>query len=150
MTGSHTNHKCRAMESHFLAVKRACARLTKVASAEALATAGLPGAQAQALLMLSQLNGCKIGELGKTLGLGKPATTTLVSRMEKAKLLRRRADKADARANTIELTPTGRKALAKVKRMIAAFDERLVHGFSPHEIEVIETYLARAARIEKL
>ena len=138
------------MDSHFLALKQACARLTKVASAEAQAAAGLHGAQAQALLMLPERGGCKISHLGKRLDLGKPATTTLVARMEKASLLCRRPADDDARASILELTPAGRKARTKVTWMIAAFDRALVDGFTAREVKVIETYLARAGQLEKL
>ena len=138
------------MRSHFLYLKRACARLTRVASAEAQATTGLHGAQAQALLVLSEMDECRISDLGNRLDLGKPATTTLVERMEKENLVSRESDQNDARVRFVRLTPDGREAVGSVARMISAFDAKLLDGFNPQEIEVIERYLDRAIRLEGL
>lgn len=138
------------MADYFLSLKAACARVTKVASAEAQASAGIYGAQAQALLILSRLDGCKISELARQLDLGKPAATTLVERMEKAGLIHRRPDKDDARASLLDLTQNGRGALAEVKRMISALDQRLVSGFDAQERAVIARFLAQASTFETL
>lgn len=136
------------MHSYFLALKSACARLTKVATAEALSKAGVYGAQAQALLILSQLNDCKIVELANRLELGKPAATTLVSRMEKADLICRKSDQGDGRASVLGLTPKGRKALTGVKEMISAFDQKLTSDFSAQELVIISKFLTRAAQLD--
>lgn len=136
------------MQSHFLALEKACAQLTKVAGAQA--AADVHGAQAQALLLLSERETCRISELGHALNLGKPATTILVRRMEKTGLICRAPNTEDARAISIGLTPSGRDALGKVGQMIARIDQALLCGFSPRETEIIETYLRRAARIDTL
>ena len=138
------------MRSHFLDLKRACARLTKVASAEAQSRVGLHGAQAQALLVLSELDACRISDLASRLDLGKPATTTLVERMEKENLVSRAPDQRDARARFIRLTPEGRSAVSRVIEMISDFDATLVEGLSAQEVEIIERYLDRAAKLERL
>lgn len=138
------------MRSHFLSLKRACARLTKLASAEAQSRVGLHGAQAQALLVLSELDGCRISDLGARLDLGKPATTTLVERMEKENLISRATDEHDARARVVWLTPVGRAAVGRVTEMISGFDATLVDGFSAQEVDVIERYLERAAKLGRL
>ena len=138
------------MDSPFLALKRACTRLTKFASAEAQARTGLYGAQAQALLVMSEYDGCKISELARLLDLEKPAATTLVRRMEKANLLCRKTHALDARASRLELTQQGHEALAGVKQMIATLDQRLMGGFDSKETAVIMRFLVQASRIDRL
>lgn len=135
------------MISYFLNLKSACSRLTKVATTAAQANAGIHGAQAQALLLLSQLGDCKISELATRLGLGKPAATTLVVRMEKAGLLRRGFDKNDARARILELTPKGRTALNGVNQMIVSLDQELTTGFSAQELEIVARFLRQASQL---
>ncbi len=136
------------MTSYFLALKSACARLTKVATAEAQSRAGVYGAQAQALLILSRLEACKIIELAKQLDLGKPAATTLVARMEKADLVCRKPDPDDGRASVLHLTSKGRMALKDVKLMISAFDQRLTNDFNERELAVVSRFLAQAVLLD--
>lgn len=136
------------MTNYFLTLKSACARITKVATAEAQRHAGVHGAQAQALLFLHQLGSCKISELASHLDLGRPAATTLVARMEKAGLLRRQPDPQDARASLVELTGNGRDTVANVTRVIASLNHRLTDGYSDQELETISNFLINAARLE--
>ncbi len=138
------------MDSLFLSLKFACANATKLASASAQARTGLHGAQAPALFMLSIRGSCRIGELAEDLELGKPATTTLVARMEKAKLISRKADQDDARASLIELTKRGRGIADEIAAMIAGFDKTLVDGFSGPERAVIQRFLGRISQLETL
>ncbi len=123
--------------------------MTKVADAEAQAQAGIHGAQAQALLVLSRLGGCTISQLAAHLELGKPAASTLVARMEAAGLLTRQPDRDDARATILVLTANGDKALRDVKQLISDLDQRLTRGFSQQEREVVARFLSQAAQIDK-
>ena len=138
------------MDAIFLSLKHACARVTKLAAATAQAHTGLHGAQAPALLMLSIHGGRKISELARDLEIGKPAATTLVNRMEKAGLVKRRPDKDDARASVIELAGRGRCIADDVAIMIGNFDAALIEGFSAREIETIRRFLVRASGIAVL
>lgn len=138
------------MKSNFLSVKRACARLTRVASIEAQARIGVYGAQAQALLTLAQMGECQISELGDLMGLGKSAMTTLVGRMVKENLISRSTSKNDARVQLVRLTTSGWASCRSVEKMIADFDAVLLGGFTAKEVEVIECYLERMSKLERL
>jgi len=64
--------------------------------------------------------------LAGAIGLDRSATTRYATRLEEAGLLRRTVDPNDARATQLELTATGRAAIAKMRRTLsAAFDELL-------------------------
>jgi len=135
------------MQSYFLKLKRTCTHLTKVATAEAKSQAGVFGAQAQALLKIAELDGCKISELSHHLELGKSGLTTLVDRLEKQDLVIRESDPDDARATILRLTNKGVRTHGSVLKMVDQLDSRLIDGFSENEIKIIDKFLMQAARL---
>jgi len=136
------------LESLFLAVKSGCARLTKLATAAAQEQAGVFGAQALALLALQARGEVRISELAAMLDLQKPATTTLVARLEAEGLVTRNEDRDDARAACVRLTRKGEETAAKVGVMIAGFDDILSEGFTAEELETVKRFLTRIAVLE--
>lgn len=60
--------------------------------------------------------GLRMTDLAKAVVLTKSGLTSLVDRMEKAKLIERRADPQDRRATRIHLTSTGKAKLAEASR----------------------------------
>ncbi len=134
----------------FLSVKAGCARLTKLATAAALADTGVHGAQALALLALEGQGPMKISDLATALDLQKPAATTLAVRLEDEGFVCRKADAADARATCLELTPLGRDKASRVGPMIAGFDATLSEGFSEKERDTIRRFLERIMSLDRL
>ena len=79
---------------------------------------GVDGVDATLYPVLSGL--ARIGptsatELALTIGVDRSATTRYATRLESAGLIARTPDPADARATMLELTPAGRKAVAKMR-----------------------------------
>jgi DNA-binding MarR family transcriptional regulator len=78
---------------------------------------GLHPGQAMCLRFLSANDGITQRDLAGALHVARPTVTKMLNSMEKAGLVRRRTDAADARLTCVELTPAGR---AEEKRMNAA------------------------------
>lgn len=132
----------------FFTLKKACARLTRAASAEAMARAGVPGAQAQALVFLNSMETRRISDLAAGLNLEKPAATALVGRLERAGFVSRAPDPRDARASILSLTPTGTRIAHEVLEMIGELDARLLDAFSEKERAIIAAFLNSVSRLD--
>src|SRR5438309_9527712 len=76
------------------------------------ALTGVPAAQLSALSVL--MGGQRtLGELAAAEQVRPPTMSALVSQMERAGLVRRVGDSADARVVRVAMTPTGRRVLAQ-------------------------------------
>lgn len=98
-------------------------------------------AQAGLLFILGKQDGVLIGEAGAALDLGPAGISGLVDRTAAAKLIERRADRADGRAFRIWLTPRGRTALAAAKEAAAEINAALTEGFTAAEIDIVARWL---------
>ena len=78
---------------------------------------GLHPGQAMCLRFLSANDGITQRDLADALHVARPTVTKMLNSMEKAGLVRRRPDAADARLTCVELTESGR---AEEKKMNAA------------------------------
>lgn len=93
------------------------------------------------LLILWDDDGLQASELGKKAGLEPSSMTGLIDRMERDKLIVRKADPKDRRALRIHLTAAGKKAQKPVRK---AVDEALVSvfdGISDQELELTKKVL---------
>jgi DNA-binding MarR family transcriptional regulator len=70
----------------------------------------LTGPQRLALLMIGRMPGVSAGRLAATLHLHPATLTGVIARLERARLISRRADATDARRVHLTLTPAGRAA----------------------------------------
>lgn len=136
------------MDHIFLQLKRACARVTKVASAEAQSRAGVFGAQAQALLVIASFEKCKIKDIADQLELGKANLTTLVSRLKSEKLISTQPDPKDRRSTLLVLTNKGKSALADVEILIDAMNAELLEGFGAEDTATIQRFLLQASKLQ--
>ncbi len=132
----------------FLALKRACHRLSECATAEAQARTGYFGAQALALITLEAKGSCKLTELAEEVDAGRSATTTLVQRMEANDLVIIKPHKSDSRALTLTLTEKGHDAADEVKKMIGDFNAELLHGFNLEEKQVIYRFIQQVLNFQ--
>jgi DNA-binding MarR family transcriptional regulator len=78
---------------------------------------GLHPGQAMCLRLLSANDGITQRDLARALHVARPTVTKMLNSMEKAGLVRRRPDAADARLTCVKLTDAGR---AEEKKMNAA------------------------------
>lgn len=89
------------------------------------ALTGVPAAQLSALSVL--MGGARtLGELAGAEQVRPPTMSKLVSEMERAGLVRRAGDNADARVVRVEMTAKGRRVLAKGREMRIADIERRI------------------------
>lgn len=103
---------------------------------------GISTVQQGALFVIKQAAPCHPSVIARTLDMNKSAVTTLLSRLEKAQLISRRADPEDARAQLISLTEKGGAAIAKSVPFTKRANAFLLDGFTSAEIETIERFLA--------
>jgi DNA-binding MarR family transcriptional regulator len=130
---------------------RRIVRALRLASRRAESRFGLSGAQLFVLQALKDGSPSTIGELGERTYTHQSSVSTVVTKLEGARLLSRSRSGADARRREVRITPKGRKILEKrlelgqsrlvsgiarlsdrERRLLAALLERLVEeaGFS--------------------
>jgi DNA-binding MarR family transcriptional regulator len=102
---------------------------------------GIGAPAAGVLLHLADHPGATIGEVTAALAASPAGASGLLARMERAGLVRRRADPDDGRTVRLDLTPAGTAALADVRAALAELNDRLTDGFSPDELAVVARWL---------
>ncbi len=80
-------------------------------------------------------------DLVKITGIDRSTLADLVSRLMEQGYLMRRRSKDDARANTVRLTPVGKKALKSVQGVADDVDKAVLALFSPNDRKTVMTCL---------
>jgi DNA-binding MarR family transcriptional regulator len=107
---------------------------------------GVPAAQLSALSVL--MGGpLTLGEMAAAEQVRPPTMSKLVSEMERADLVHRSSDPNDARITRLEMTPKGRRVLAKGRELRIADIERRIRALSGAERE---TLASAVTAIEKM
>lgn len=114
----------------------------------ALSSTGIKPAQATALIYLGYHNGCQLSELADGVGHNNSAITGLVSRMEKAGLVTRKALQSDGRGKTVHLTDKGLLKRELVMDALRAVDERLARHFTDSELQTLYKFFNKASELE--
>jgi DNA-binding MarR family transcriptional regulator len=96
-----------------------------------LADLGLRQAEINVLAQLQPGAARPVGELVAATGQRPSTLTGVLDRLERKRLVRRRVNAADRRSFTIELTPTGAAAAARVHDAFAALDARVRDDLPP-------------------
>ena len=110
---------------------------------DALAEVGLHVGQEMVLLHLWQRDGLTPSELAGALGVEPPTVTNMLSRMERAGLLKRCRDPEDARCTRVYLTEQGRELRAPVERCWEAVEEHALSGVTAEEEALLRDLLVR-------
>ena len=109
---------------------------------------GIPAAQLSALSVL--MGGPRtLGEMATAEQVRPPTMSTLVRDMELAGLVRRSGDADDARVVRLEMTPKGRRVLAKGREMRIADIERRIHRLRPDEAGTVAEAVTIVERMLK-
>ena len=82
-------------------------------------------------------------QLAEILGLAKPAATLAIDFWESRKCVERRKDERDRRSYGIFLTPTGKRTLANLQRLVAEHDKKLTSCLSDAELESLHSCLKK-------
>jgi DNA-binding MarR family transcriptional regulator len=107
---------------------------------------GIPAAQLSALSVL--MGGPRtLGEMATAEQVRPPTMSTLVRDMERAGLVRRSGDADDARVVRLEMTPKGRRLLAKGREMRIADIERRIRRLRPAEAGTVADAVAIVERM---
>lgn len=97
--------------------------------------------QATVLFLLIELDGRKMSELGRKVGVDNSAMTGLVDRLERAGFVRREAKREDRRALLIRITPEGRREAARAARVIRAVNEKIKSGYQAEQVRAFTDIL---------
>jgi DNA-binding MarR family transcriptional regulator len=105
-------------------------------------TFGITIARFEILAQLYRVDtGLGMKELSDRLMVSKGNVTGLIVRMEDAGLIERRRDPVDGRAQTVSLTPKGRKLFDKVRPLHNEWFRELMHGFPRRDMKQLNDLL---------
>ena len=96
-----------------------------------------------ALGLLASEQDLPIGTLAQRLALDASVVTGIIRRLEQQGLVERVHDRIDYRLVRLHLTDEGRELSQALASVSAAFNQRLLQGFSPEEQGLLREQLAR-------
>ena len=132
----------------FFLLDRAAHAFRERIDAMCRARLGVSAVQLVALLHIARADGLRPGELAAALGTRAGAVTGLVDRMEAAGLVKRRADRDDARVQRLHVTAAGRHAIDSAKPVVAAANRLLAQRFSSDELATAARFLRAVADLD--
>ncbi|MFD5124348.1 MarR family winged helix-turn-helix transcriptional regulator [Streptomyces sp. NPDC058385] len=107
---------------------------------------GLSTAASSAIGRLGREGPCRLSELARAEGVSQPNMTQLVTRMERAGLVRRVADDNDGRAVLVEATDSGLDVFRRRRAERAQALHLLVEGLTEPEQQAVHIALPALAR----
>jgi len=107
---------------------------------------GLSRASSSLLNRLHREGPQRLTELARAENVSQPNMTQVVSRMEKAGLVRRVPDRSDGRGVLVELTDAGRRTAEQRRTERALALQQLLEALSDAESEAVRTALPALAR----
>jgi DNA-binding MarR family transcriptional regulator len=111
---------------------------------------GLAGTDHKYLGLLIKNKEMTAGEIAEITGLSTGAVTGLIDRLEKTKLVKRKADKNDRRK--VVIVPNTKKTMELLEPIFEDLQKKtqaLTNTFSKEEMKVIERYFESATEIMK-
>ncbi|WP_328330697.1 MarR family transcriptional regulator [Kribbella sp. NBC_00382] len=118
------------------------------AVAAALAEHDLSVQQYGTLLVLREAPGQTIADVGRKVGTARQSANELITGMERAGLLERRANPTDRRSQQIYLTDSGLARLAKASPAVRAVEADLEADFTPTDRAAARAWLTRMVNTE--
>jgi DNA-binding MarR family transcriptional regulator len=112
--------------------------------AAALESVGLTPALFALLNVLGAREGAIQQELGSAMGVDPSTMVSLIDALETAGLAKRRPHPTDRRAREVALTPKGRRALERARRMAVQVEDDVLRGLTAAERRELLTLLRRA------
>jgi DNA-binding MarR family transcriptional regulator len=106
---------------------------------------GLTGPQRLAVRIIGRTPGMAAGELASLMHLDPSTVTGILRRLEKARVITRRADPGDARRMQLTLTPRGREIDRRSAGTIEAAVRRALASVPPPQVEAASQVLAALA-----
>jgi DNA-binding MarR family transcriptional regulator len=131
---SHTTEQTDRARELLLGI-RGLVRRFSVAERADVACCGVTVAQAATLETLLSEGPLRLGSLGRRLGVTPSTLSRNVERLEAAGLVRREADREDARSSRVSLTKKGRAAGRELERQEVAFAHQVLERLPPERRE---------------
>jgi DNA-binding MarR family transcriptional regulator len=108
------------------------------------AESGLQLTWFEPMQVISRRPGCRVYDIADELSITVGGTSKLVDRIEAAGYCRRRPNPGDRRSSIIQLTPAGKRLLARATRAFAdELELRLGSAVAPRSLEQFSTTLAK-------
>ncbi|MCA6090835.1 MarR family winged helix-turn-helix transcriptional regulator [Streptomyces sp. SCA3-4] len=123
-------------------LNRASARGRRLVT-EALARDGMRMPHHAVLSAVADLGPVAQAELGRTTGFDPKDMVGILNDLQAQELITRAPDPADRRKNAINLTPAGRRRLARLAKLGDEANETLLAALSPAERELFLALLTR-------
>jgi MarR family transcriptional regulator, lower aerobic nicotinate degradation pathway regulator len=117
----------------------------KEQSMEAYAETGLHPYHHAILAVLSEGSRETQGSIADALGYDKGQFVGLLDELEEKGLVERQRDPNDRRRHTVKMTPAGRKALEKFRRLSSRLEDEFLASLSESEREELHRLLLRLA-----
>ena len=124
-----------------LAVTRLARRLRQQTDVDASPT------QVAALSTIEQRGPLTLGELAAHERVRPPTVTAAVGRLEERGLVLRRPDPDDGRVVRVEVTPAGRRLLARARSRKTAFLTKRLAALDEHDLQVLQDALVVLDRV---
>jgi len=114
--------------------------------AEALASIGMTPASFGLLNVLGERDGAIQQELGAAMGIDPSTMVSLLDDLERAGLAKRRPRPTDRRAREVVITPKGRRALERGRRLAGQVEDEVLQGLTAAERRQLLGLLRQALR----
>jgi DNA-binding MarR family transcriptional regulator len=124
-----------------LAIGRLSRRLRQQAGGE------ISASQLSALASIQRLAPVTLGELAAVEQVRPPTMTRIVAQLEEAGLVERRVDQSDRRFARVELSPSGRDRLERIRTRKDAYLVQRLASFTPEELETLRQAAALLERV---
>jgi MarR family transcriptional regulator, temperature-dependent positive regulator of motility len=111
---------------------------------EALESVGLTPALFALLNVLGAREGAIQQEIGSAMGVDPSTMVSLIDELETSGLAKRRAHPRDRRAREVAITPKGRRALERARRLARQVEDDVLRGLTAAERRQLLTLLRRA------
>lgn len=123
------------MEFHEIAgAMRRLELLRKIKVRTAMTAAGLHAGQPMLLEFIERHPGCTQRECAEELDVTAASAAVSLKRLEKAGLVRRSADPADARCNRLYVTAEGERRMQLSRSALDRMDDQMFSGISTEEL----------------
>lgn len=123
-----------------LALQRATHATLQALSAQ-LADLDLTASEINALANLADGHGRTVSELGAAVGSRPTTLTSVLDRLERRGHITRGARPGDRRAVLVELTPSGRRTAATIRRAFADLENRALAALPAEAVAALRTAL---------
>ena len=114
--------------------------------AEALASIGMTPASFGLLNVLGERDGAIQQELGAAMGIDPSTMVSLLDDLERSGLAKRRPRPTDRRAREVVITPKGRRALERGRRLAGQVEDEVLQGLTAAERRQLLGLLRQALR----